>query len=380
MKLLNAIIIQLIILSAMLPFAACTDEPERREPTVVGRTVLVYMVASNSLGSGRFDTADLDEMRVAAEAGDIADGRLLVYHVPVSGDPVLKEITAGGTDTLAVYDSETTSVSSARMLEVFDDMRRLAPAEDYGLVLWSHASGWLQDGIEEEPAVAPAAFGTDRGKKMNITTLARTLEGQNFSFVYFDCCYMGAVEVAYELRHATPLIVASPSELPSQGMPYDRNVRCFFAPKPDMVTAARNTFDNYDQMTGSNRTCTMSVINTLSLDRLASVVRTIYGHAAQPVPDGYEPQRYMTESRCYHYDLTHYVEALCDDPGLLAEYHDAMAETVLYENATPWLWNRLEIKTHCGLTTFIFDDAAEAKMKNYNTTSWFGDVAAELLN
>lgn len=386
MKLINAIIIQIIISFLVLSLTACSDEPERPTPPLsVGRTMLVYMVASNSLGAGGFDAADLEEMRIAAEAGDITDGRLLVYHVPVSGDPVLKEITAGGTDTLAIYDSAVTSVSSARMLEVFDDMRRLAPAEDYGLVLWSHASGWLQDGIEEdtvadEAMIAPAAFGTDRGKKMNVTTLARTLQGQNFSFVYFDCCYMGAVEVAYELRNVTPLIVASPSELPSRGMPYDRNVRCFFAPEPDMVAAARNTFEIYDQTMGSERTCTMTVINTSALDRLASAIRAIYSRAALPVPAGYEPQRYMTESRCYHYDLTDYVEALCDDPDLLAEYRMAMAETVLYEDATPWLWNRLEIKTHCGLTTFIFDDAAEARMKNYNTTSWFGDVASELLN
>ena len=84
--------------------------------------------------------------------------------------------------------------------------------------------------------VAPLAFGFDKGQKMNLTTLARTLQGQNFGFVYFDCCYMGSVEVAYELRHA----------MPSNGMPYNRNIRCFFAPEADLLTAARNTFELYD--------------------------------------------------------------------------------------------------------------------------------------
>lgn len=364
--------------------AACHEEPASAPVLPVNRTVLVYMVASNNLGTGRFDESDLAEMQQAAKAGDITDGRLLVYHVPPSGDPVLKEVTASGIDTLAMYDSETSSVSSVRMRAVFDDMRRVAPADEYGLVLWSHASGWLQDGIDDEldnagEMVAPLAFGFDKGQKMNLTTLARTLQGQNFGSVYFDCCYMGSVEVAYELRRATPLIVGSPSELPSNGMPYNRNIRCFFAPEADLLTAARNTFELYDGEFGVNRTCTMSVINTAALDGLAAVVRDIYSGASDPWPAGYEPQRYMTESRCYHFDLGHYVEALGSDDALLAEFRRFMDEAVLYEAATPFLWNRLAIESHCGLTTYIFENEAQSRIKGYDTTSWFSDVASELL-
>lgn len=384
MKLFKLFRYQLIICSVVLLLAACHEEPAPAPVLPVNRTVLVYMVASNNLGTGRFDEADLAEMQQAAKAGDITDGRLLVYHVPPSGDPVLKEVTASGIDTLAMYDSETSSVSSVRMRAVFDDMRRVAPADEYGLVLWSHASGWLQDGIDDEldnagEMVAPLAFGFDKGQKMNLTTLARTLQGQNFGFVYFDCCYMGSVEVAYELRHATPLIVGSPSELPSNGMPYNRNIRCFFAPEADLLTAARNTFELYDGEFGANRTCTMSVINTAALDGLAAVVRDIYSGASDPWPAGYEPQRYMTESRCYHFDLGHYVEALGSDDALLAEFRRFMDEAVLYEAATPFLWNRLAVESHCGLTTYIFENEAQSRIKGYDTTSWFSDVASELL-
>lgn len=369
----------------MVPLlTACHDEPDPAPVPTVDRTVLVYMVASNNLGAGRYDLSDISEMQKAAQAGDITDGRLLVYHVPSSGDPVLKEVTASGVDTLVMYDSETLSVSSKRMRAVFDDMQRLAPARDYGLVLWSHGSGWLQDGIDDEldnagDKVAPLAFGQDKGQKMNLTTLARTLEGQNFSFVYFDCCYMGSVEVAYELRHATPLIVGSPSELPVNGMPYDRNVRCFFAPEVDLLTAARNTFDYYDNEFGSGRTCTISVINTAALDGLAAAVRDIYSSASAPWPAGYKPQRYMTEARCYHFDLAHYMEALAADEARLAEFSKAMSKAVLFEAATPYLWNRLEIKSHCGLSTYIFENEAQSRIKGYNTTSWFSDVASVLI-
>lgn len=383
MKFLKHYINQLIILLVLaVAMTSCGDEPTPSGPRKVGRTVLVYMVASNNLGTGRYDAADLAEMQIAAEAGDITDGRLLVYHVPSSGDPVLKEVTARGIDTLALYDSEITSVGSERMRKVFEDTRSLAPADDYGLILWSHASGWLQDGIDDEiesDRVQPLAFGQDKGKRMNMTALARTLEGQDFSFVYFDCCYMGAVEVAYELREATPLIVASPSELPSNGMPYEQNVRCFFKAQPDLLQAARNTFDYYNHMGGSARTSTMCVIRTAGMDRLASAVRAIYEKAEIPWPEGYQPQRYMTETRCYHFDLSHYVEALTADESLLKEYREALADVVLYEDATPYLWSRLPIDSHCGLSTFIFNGPTQTSMKGYNTTSWYADVASALV-
>ncbi|MDE5643940.1 MAG: hypothetical protein K2I56_10680 [Muribaculaceae bacterium] len=383
MKVINGFINQIIILSLLICLNACVDEPAP-EPVIcpgeVGRTVLVYMVASNNLGIGKFDQADIEEMQKAADAGGVAGGRLLVYHVPASGDPVLKEVRRGGIDTLAVYDSSESSVSSGRMRRVFADTKALAPARDYGLVLWSHASGWLQDGMDDEIEAAPQpkAFGYDKGQKMNITALARTLEGEDFSFVYFDCCYMGAVEVAYELRDATEMIVASPSELPSAGMPYDLNVPCFFAAEPDLVQAARNTFDCYDAMGGSSRTCTMSVVRTEGMSRLAAAVRDIYLHAEESWPEGYEPQRYMTETRCYHFDLEYYIEALCDDSGMLEEFRSALSAVVLYEDATDYLWSRLPIESHCGLSTFIFTGESQTAMKNYDTTSWYRDVASAL--
>lgn len=386
MKTDNRIIYQIIALALLFLAVSCEDSPELPGAESVNRTVLVYMVASNNLGSGGFDKADLQEMQKAAAAGDIVDGRLLVYHVPASGNPVLKEITSGGIDTLAEYGSEVSSVNSSRMREVFDDMRRLAPASDYGLVLWSHASGWLQDGMDDEIEsigatgdIVPQAFGQDKGRKMNMTALARTLEGEDFGFVYFDCCYMGAVEVAYELRKATPLVVASAAELPSPGMPYDLNVKCFFHPTPDLVGAARNTFEYYDSMSGSMRTCTMSVIKTSGMERLAAAVAAVYRQADSPWPQGYAPQRYMTESRCYHFDLAHYVGALTSDKALLDEFNGALADVVLYEDATPSLWNRLVIESHCGLTTYIFDKESQTAIKGYNTTSWYRDVASQLL-
>ena len=141
------------------------DEPDNPEPvpeppTEVTRAVLVYMVANNSLGSstvpgeeeyGRgFDKSDLREMAKAAREGSLGANRLLVYHHAYLSEPRIIEITPDGERELKEYDTSELSVSTSRMTRVIDDFMELAPARNYGIVLWSHADGWLDNGIEEE--------------------------------------------------------------------------------------------------------------------------------------------------------------------------------------------------------------------------------------
>ena len=110
------------------------------------------------------------------------------------------------------------------MRRVVSDARELAPADGLGLVLWSHGTGWISDtGSINEPSEAsgmmsPLSFGMDGRLTMKISSLRCALEGNSFDFIYFDCCHMATVEVAYELRHLTPRIVASPTRSASMSV------------------------------------------------------------------------------------------------------------------------------------------------------------------
>ena len=370
----------------MLQLWGCSSQ-EPDAPAHTRRTVLVYMVANNaSLGGGGYDALDIEEMKTAAAQGDLGGGRLIVYHAGVDGAPQLLDITQGGTVVLKTYDDTQYSVERARMEEVITDAKRYAPADDYGLVLWSHASGWLEDGIAEAAdAAATMSFGYDRGKKMNVSTLAKALSGKGFSFVYFDCCQMASVEVAYELRHTTDYIVASAIELPIEGMPYDKNVKCFFAETPDMVQAARNTFELYDgKEDPADRWCSMSVIDTSEIEALAEATRSIY--AALPtmaLPAGYAPQKYQLDGRVYLYDFGDYVSTIATAYGvssqMIAAYEEALQGVVVYKDATPMLYNSLPLTRHSGLSTFIMTSQQESVTKNYNQLQWYADVASALI-
>lgn len=150
------------------------DEP-KEQPSE--HTVIVYMAACNSLGSRGFDQKDLIEMQEAV-ANNTLHGQVLVYRGDIDGNAKLYRMTAEGPKPLRDYASDgLSSVHSERMINVLKDARTLAPARSYGLVLWSHGNGWLQTGIEDNNnEFQPTAWGEDRGRVMNITTLRRVLE------------------------------------------------------------------------------------------------------------------------------------------------------------------------------------------------------------
>ena len=371
-----------MLATLMLTLSSCSDNKEP-EPPKTPRTILVYMAACNSLGSAGYDALDLDEMTHAVRSGDIGDGRLLVYHADMYGTEKLMEIDKEGTRVLKTYSDNDglSSVHAKRMSQVIDDAKRFAPADSYGLILWSHGLGWLQNGISDDfaPEISAHSWGEERGRTMNITSLENALSGKNLDFVYFDCCYMASIEVVYQLRNVTDHIVASAIELPSEGMPYDKTLKPLFAvPNPELENAARNTFMHYDAKSGEDRTCAISVISTAPLNDIAKISKKILSASQGKTPEGFKPQRFMVESRCWFFDFAQYYQALaeyagCDDD--ISQWNMFMDSCVIYAASTPKIWNQLEIKHHCGLSTYIPSDN-DTSIKNYNTLDWYKDVIA----
>lgn len=383
--------ITIIFLSAALTVLlnACHKDDNSKPVPPTERTVLVYMVASNSLGTQGYDTADLDEMISAMESIP-ANTRWLVYHASStsSEDATLMELTKQGFTTIHTY-PQGESALYERMTRVINDTKLLAPASSYGLVLWSHASGWHMDGAEDLPeesySVRPLSFGSDFGTRMNINTLAKVLAGQDFDYVYFDACYMGAAEVAYELRHATRYIVGSPSELPANGMPYDQNMALLLkGGKNDLINAAKNTFSHYNSLAGSDRTCTMGVYDTSAMDDLAAATKAIYAITPLLHPGAQATDYAGQQTRGFTGDLKEYVVALAEaegvDPGLVANFNSVLTKVVLYSAATPMLWNRYEIFNSCGMSTYIFENPDHFYYKDYYATAWAEDVVTAHLH
>lgn len=392
---------------AALTFTACSDSGDTPEPTpdpaaTVGRAVLVYMTAHNNLGYGdpqngdarHFDERDLAEMAEAARAGALGANRLLVLHSPWKGEAVLKEVTPAGFKTLKSYGKTFNTTLSATMKQVIDDFQALAPAHAYGLILWGHGSGWLEDGQEQAPR-RRSYGGFETGGRhtwMNISTMADVLEGKCFDYLYFDCCFMAGVEVAYELRHAVGTVIASSSELPSEGMPYHKTLRYLMADNPDLPQAAAATFGHFDAKQGYDRTCTISVIRTAALDALADAVGNAW-LTATSAPSRFSVQQFASPNdytyRYRYFDLLHAVESAAT-PQATAAVSEALGNAVVYSAATPYIWEKdadhpwdyyqVKIDRHCGLTTYIPSSQADLDNYGYSQLEWATDVASKLFN
>ena len=124
---------------AVLSLASCTKDEEPHNPHS-SRVVLVYMAGDNSLGGYVWDNLEA-MMRGMASAP--SGSRTIAYVDTPGGNPRLVEVTASGTETLHTWPSPHNSASVATVREVVSLVRTLAPADRYGLVLWSHGLAWM---------------------------------------------------------------------------------------------------------------------------------------------------------------------------------------------------------------------------------------------
>lgn len=325
----------LISLILLLTLGSCHEEPEA--PKSCRSTLLVYMEARNDLSSNA--VKDLYEM-MAAEIP--ADCRLLVYCSTYDPQPVLFEIKNGNKNQLKSWPEDSSAVDPKQMDEVIAEARRQAPSDEFGIVFWSHSSGWKQTMNKAR------AFGLENNyRQMSITDLAEALTGKDIDYMIFDTCYMGCVEVAYELRLCADWMVASVCEVPLNGMPYDKVLPQLFDETESLPVRLSRVIDTtVDSYLPGTTGCpsTMSLIDLSRMDALAEAVKNAPGQ----LPDDYEPQVFSRNTP-YKYmfcDFGQYFEAIGGNPAVLAQ-------TVVHERHTPKIWGTIPL-THCsGLSVYL---------------------------
>ena len=245
----------LIIIGAFLLLMACChqdDEDEQPETFKLpgepseprgyfDRTVLLYASAENKLSP--FLPDELKELKKGSRG--MGNNALLVYVDDAAPEclPYIAWIKEGAVADSIVLDSDDLSSSPETMSRILNIVSTYYPANEYGLVLWGHASGWvMEDSIDNsiKTAAPRRAFGVDNGKNspysdegkwLNMNTLASILkQWKHLKFIFADCCQFQCIESAYELREVTDYIIGSPAEIPGEGAPYETLTSTLFSP------------------------------------------------------------------------------------------------------------------------------------------------------
>ena len=254
-----------------LVFVSCTRNDNKdclnEDPVSAKRTVLIYMAASNSLDPfGDDDIAEMEQGIV--DVNDLANCNVLLYLQKGRGakrkQPVLKKLIRskepgssnyiGEWEDVKVYPKQN-SVSVEVMEQVFTDAYTEFQANQYGLVLWSHADGWL----EGTPQSNTRWYGEDQldgnSYTMDIKDLNRALEkAPHLDFILFDCCLMQSVEVAYEIQDKADFMLGSPAEIPGPGAPYQKLIPILYQDKKYIVEDLASAYYKYyeETYTGSS--------------------------------------------------------------------------------------------------------------------------------
>lgn len=280
----------------VIVLAACSNEiPEQQPAKRSGRTVLAYLI-SNSPKSleGNLQDNVVDMYMALAEIKDSCT--LLVFYRPQEYSSYLDVPTLlcfdtdgrGNINNLpALIGTDLTFESVCQvaqkkeytmnsqiatdpvvMEEVLKDMQKIAPSDSYGLILGSHASGWMKGN-----SVQSKAFGDDDGYNINIPDLADVLKNsfsEKLDFVLFDACMMGTAEVGYELKEITSHCIASVMETPALGFPYKKIFSYLYSENID-YSAVCHEFISFNKVNKAWGTC--AVMDCSQMENLASAVK-----------------------------------------------------------------------------------------------------------
>ncbi len=354
-------------------FVSCSEDVvDNTVPHQGENTLLVYMVATNTLMYDARD--DLNEIRAGmASLPESTD--VLVYYASLDVDkdgPVLYRVGHDGQlIVLKKYDMSVSSLAPVRISGVIDDARHFSHANTYGLVLWSHATGWLPS----SSPVTPVSFGSDYKYHLDIDRLAEAIPDRIFDFIWCDCCYMSSIEVIYQLRNKCRLFVASPTPLMNCGMPYDLTLPYLVADSKSLAEAARLSYASIMAKNGS-KGYTLAITDMSKIEELANAAKGIFSSWKPVSAEGL--QSYSPDNIGPFYDFLQYARKVADAAGCpdkAIPLEDAISKAVVFKLSTPdFMGLKIEPSLFSGLSVHMYSERQNDAENFYRSLDWYRDV------
>lgn len=386
-----------LLLSLSFLCIACggDDEPTKPAQKQPQRTVLAYIVSDNSLSY--FSDSDINEMLEGIKSVDTQVNNLLVY-ADSNTTPVLYRITKDKKgnaikEIIREYD-EQVSTSPQVMKEVCNTVFSNYPAQSYGLIYWSHGEGW-----KPMPLAATRWIGQDKGDGTtdytNIDELKQVLASvPHLDFLLFDACFMMTVEVAYALRDEADYIIASPTEIPGPGAPYDVLVPAMFK-KEGSIKIAQAYYEHYNALydSGKNNSdnywtagVSIAALKTSALSALAqatnqalSKATSINLPAIKSTIFDYDQRSKSSSSRIGYYDMVQLMQVLCTESDF-ATWKIAFDSVMAYYQSTPLNFSSyagmFSMEGTCGLSHYL-PTGNNALNAAYAQTDWYSAASLD---
>lgn len=353
-------------LLGLLFFAACQKKDET-PVEYAERTVIVYLAVDNNFKAEA--KQKIDSLQKYWKKS--YRGNLLVFSDAGAGNTKLIRILSKNGNNLAQVVEDYNDCNSADpevLKKILIKIKNDYPADSYGMVVLSHASGWLPGNA----LVSPRSVMNDKGREMEFPDFVEALP-MNMDFVIFDACFMGMVEVAYEMKDKVKYVVASPAEVLAPGFVYTRMMEHVMQKEPDLEAVAQDFYEYYARQEGAFRTATVAVVNTAALEDLATVTASILKETKDKVVNLEQVQQFGYGQHMLFFDLADYIQSL--SPSNYKAFEDALGNCIVYKAHTPGYYSAGNFKynpiaSFGGLGVYIPQEAYPWLNEKYNELSW----------
>ena len=406
---------------------------ESRIESVEKRNVLVlYSAGYNSLSD--YLTADILDLQQGWLPGTGRnDNILLIYsHLPAKRSdyatltsPTLTRLywdADGKTvrDTLVIYPETTHSATAEQLHDVLSYVQQEFPANSYGMIFSSHATGYLPSGYYNKPEkyvfhekegisyragmgrrtstpvpyYAPehdpslpdvksigqdqvGTYGHYASYEIELDDFAKALPMQ-MEYILFDACLMGGVEVAYELKDKCHYVGFSQTEVLAEGFDYKSLTQHLLGSEiPNPQAVCEDFFQQYYVQSGVYQSATISMVDCTMMSPLAQACQELFEKYREAIAllEGTKVQRYYRGDYHWFFDLYDIVAKAGAAEEELIVLQNALDQCVVYKAATPGFMGSFNIKTYSGLSMYLSSQGSTELDKYYRTLQWNKDTA-----
>ena len=396
----------LALLVLLIPLASCC---EWFHQDVEKRMVLLYIAATESSLSPYAEGNVTDMLREYVPKKNAKDQELLVFFQMRDTDSPTKRSDA----TLTRYYSTNAGKVVAETISNFGNEFNAADPESFArvlalaestckpayrsLLISSHGTGWLPVGYfdgggEASMSILPKtkSFRTDdpvgrmqmresigydstTRDEMDIREFARAMSAYHWESALLDCCYMGTVEVACQLRNCCDYVIGSPTEILITGFPYLVILDQLFnhPGEEGLKNICKAYYDLYQGQSGSLQSGTIALVKCSEMDALANICADIVNSSRSEMESvkRSKVQRYFYNAgKDYFFDLAHYFELFATEEQY-TRFSAQLNLAVPYKASTEKFLG-LTMEHYCGLSCYIPSGSYPKLNAYYTQLDW----------
>ena len=365
---------------------SCRETPPPEEPAK--HLLLVYMVGDNNLNNYTLEKTEALQRGFHASTGN----KLLIYNDSGFAPSLIEIVNKKGSNTkhhINSYGDDTNSADPAVLARIINEVKTKYPAQSYGLILFSHADGWLPKGYLTDPRSASDArtIFQDKQNEMELPDFSAAIPDNMFNYIVIEACYMAGIEVAYELKNKANYIVASSAEIVDPGFlyAYEHGLDFLFADTPNLTRFTELAYSYLNQTTNSdpkyrknlNSSATFSILKMDEIDNLAAFAR-----------DNCDWSKKVDFSLAQDFGRTKYRNLFSDFEGVYSqllptdeqrsELSRLISRCVVGKFATDYFFGNsfdgFKINYHSGLSTYAPQTFYPELNKKHTKTKWYNTI------